>query len=433
MSSNIYLSYATNYSQLCYSTQSSASFPIIPSLWKLLGFTGFLAIGAGSIVYLDNARAEIYRLLIMPVTHAVLTDPEDAHKLAILLGKFGLLPKDRVPDDPILSVKIWGKEISNPIGLAAGCDKHGEAIDNMLASGFGLVEIGSVTPEPQPGNPRPRFFRLSDDAAVINRYGFNSEGHDSVSSRLKSRIRSFLYRNPNSPPESIQVEIYGPSSALPNAIPRSLISKKLIGVNLGKNKKSAADDNSDYVAGVKSLGPLADYIVVNISSPNTPGLRALQRREPLEKLLKEVKDARDENLIHAPPLLVKIAPDLSEDELKDIAAVVLITGIDGVIISNTTVKRPETLKSPKHLTREFGGLSGAPLFPLSLDTLREFYSLTGGKVPLIGCGGVRSADEAIAFAKAGATLVQLYTSFGMEGPAVVTETKDEITRRLKES
>ncbi|KAJ3120439.1 Dihydroorotate dehydrogenase (quinone), mitochondrial [Nowakowskiella sp. JEL0407] len=368
----------------------------------------------------------------MPVTHAVLRDPEDAHKLAIFMGKLGVLPKDRVIDDSVLSVKIWGKEVSNPIGLAAGCDKHGEAIDNMLATGFGFVEIGSVTPQPQPGNPRPRFFRLKEDGAVINRYGFNSEGHDAVASRLKARIRTYLYKNAVTP-DPVQLESYGPSSALPQSTTRSLISRKLLGVNLGKNKTSKAEDDQDFVNGVKSLGPLADYIVVNISSPNTPGLRALQRREPLEKLLKSVKGTRDDVLVHKPPLLVKIAPDVGEEELKDIAAVCQNVGIDGVIISNTTITRPETLKSPKSLTREFGGLSGAPLFPLALNTLRSFYSLTNGSIPLIGCGGIRSADEAIAFAKAGATLVQLYTSYGMEGPGVVSDTKDEVTRRLKES
>ncbi|KAJ3060533.1 Dihydroorotate dehydrogenase (quinone), mitochondrial, partial [Quaeritorhiza haematococci] len=322
---------------------------------------------------------------------------------------------------------LWGLDISNPLGLAAGFDKHAEAIDSMFNLGFGLVEIGSVTPLPQPGNPQPRMFRLSADRAVINRYGFNSEGHQSVRDRLKSRIRRFLHRT--SSWGTVQQHTSG--KTLPEGTPLSLHPHRLLGVNLGKNKVSAAESNEDYVRGVETLGPFADYVVVNISSPNTPGLRSLQRREPMEKLMAEVKQARDKHLTHKPPLLVKIAPDVSDEELEDIAAVVKSVGVDGVIISNTTISRPVELKSDRRLQREAGGLSGPPLLSLSLATLRKFYALTQGTIPLIGCGGIASGEDAIRFAKAGASLVQFYTGMAYEGPTIVTRVKGEIKEALR--
>jgi dihydroorotate dehydrogenase len=217
--------------------------------------------------------------------------------------------------------------------LAAGYDKNAEAVDALLGLGFGTVEIGSVTPLSQKGNPKPRFFRLPEDEAVINRYGFNSDGHAPVASRLQTRLRNWM-RKRDLDPVNDEMDI-----------PLSLNDTKLLGVNLGKNKYSAADNHSDYVVGVERLGQYADYLVINISSPNTPGLRELQRREPIEQLLTQVKTARDKNLKHAPPILVKISPDCSETELQDIAAVVQSVGIDGIIISNTTITRPSTLKS----------------------------------------------------------------------------------------
>ncbi|KAI8805164.1 Dihydroorotate dehydrogenase-domain-containing protein [Cladochytrium replicatum] len=415
----------SNYSSTS-STKSSSS------LGLGLTLLGVTTVGALGFFYLNNPRASLYKIVAMPTIHAVL-DGESAHRLAILMAKNGISPHDRVPDDPVLSVKVWGKTFSNPVGLAAGCDKHAEAIDAMLAVGFGFVEVGSVTPKPQLGNPRPRMFRLHADNAVINRYGFNSEGHDAVSARLRERLRRYIYTHqiPAAAVEAAQKDSYGASVALPENVPRALVENKLLGINLGKNKLSPADDDDDYVEGVRKLGPMADYVVVNISSPNTPGLRALQRREPLERLLKNVKAARDAELPHRPPLLVKIAPDVDDEQLQDVAAVIQSVGFDGIVISNTTISRPKTLKSEYKITKEVGGLSGAPVFPLALETVRKFYSLTKGAVPIVGCGGVRSADEAISFARAGATLVQLYTSFGMEGPGVVADTKDELTRRLK--
>ncbi|KAI8918208.1 Dihydroorotate dehydrogenase [Powellomyces hirtus] len=367
----------------------------------------------------------------MPLMRAFL-DAEEAHKFAIWCGKNGLVPEEHVQDDAVLQTEVWGKKVTNPVGLAAGFDKNAEAIDSLLGFGFGLVEIGSVTPQPQPGNPKPRMFRLTEDKAVINRYGFNSDGHATVEQRLKSRIRKWLYRNRNMlNPAAGAADLLPHPTQLPADVPNALKDGRLLGVNLGKNKTSAADSNDDYVNGVTRLGPYADYLVVNISSPNTPGLRALQRREPIQKLLEEVKHARDENLPHHPPLLVKIAPDLGDKELEDIAAVVQAAGIDGVIISNTTISRPVTLKSDRKVTTETGGLSGPPLHELSLSAVRKFYRLTNGKVPIVGCGGIQSADQAIAFAKAGASLVQLYSAMSYDGPGLIDEIKLDVAKRLK--
>ncbi|ORY36832.1 FMN-linked oxidoreductase [Rhizoclosmatium globosum] len=247
-------------------------------------------------------------------------------------------------------------------------------------------------------------FRLKEDNSVINRYGFNSEGHDTVAGRLSHRIRTWLFKN------SVATKS---GELVPSGVPRSLVLNKALGVNLGKNKISAAEDNSDYVKGVSSLGQFADYIVVNISSPNTPGL-------PNVKLMKEVKEARDVHVAHRPPILVKIAPDVNEVELEDIAAVVQEAEMDGVIISNTTISRPSYLKSDPTLVSQIGGLSGPPVFPLAVE-----------KIPIIGCGGVSSAEEAIAYAKAGASLVQLYTSLGYYGPGVVYDVKKGLVDYLK--
>jgi dihydroorotate dehydrogenase len=286
--------------------------------------------------YFTDSRAGFYSGVLMPLLHQF--DPEDTHRWSIWFARVGIVPYEKEPiNDPKLEVELWGKRINNPVGLAAGYDKHGEAIDAMLGFGFGTVEIGSVTPQPQKGNPLPRMFRLSEDEAVINRYGFNSHGHGTVINRLKSRIRRYMNARAIEKVEEVK-------------LPNSLVSGRLLGVNLGKNKTSDPNSHEDYVNGVIRFAPLADYLVINISSPNTPGLRALQRREPIEQLLRATKAARD---LHAPktlpPLLVKIAPDCSDTELEDIAAVVKSVGIDGVIISNTTISRPTTLKSGSYL------------------------------------------------------------------------------------
>lgn len=311
--------------------------------------------------------------------------PEAAHRLTIALLRCGLVPRSPVPDDPALRVRLWGLEFPNPVGLAAGFDKDADVPDAMLSQGFGFVEIGSVTPRAQPGNPRPRLFRLSADRAVINRMGFNSGGAVAAARRLRAR------------------------AGRPG----------IVGVNLGKNRESA-DAAADYAEGVRALAPFASYVVVNVSSPNTPGLRALQGREPLANLLSAVRAALAETVPEAtPPLLLKIAPDLTAEDERDIADVVLDLGVSGIVATNTTISRPDTLVSP--LASEAGGLSGTPLFDLSTETLRRMYGLTEGRVPLIGVGGVSSANDAYAKIRAGASLVQLYTALVYEGPAVVGE------------
>ncbi|KAI8925388.1 hypothetical protein BC831DRAFT_461367 [Entophlyctis helioformis] len=364
--------------------------PIDPIPYLLTGVAAVAGI-AGSVlayVYLTDTRASVYKWLGMPLMHA-LYDPEEGHKLSIWLAKHGLVPRERTTDDELLKIQLWGKTVTNPLGLAAGYDKHAEAVDSLFGFGFGLVEIGSVTPKPQPGNPKPRMFRLPQDKAVINRYGFNSEGHGES---WFQGVDATAVTKTATPPRN-----------------RSLQPDRLLGVNLGKNKTSPADSNDDYVAGIAALGAYADYLVINISSPNTPGLRALQRREPIERLLRDAKTARDTLLPagHRPPLLVKIAPDLGDSEIEDVAAVVASVGVDGVIISNTTISRPDTLASDTKLSREFGGLSGPPVLPLALRVVSRFYALTGGSVPIIGCGGIRTAEDALAFAAAGASAVQV--------------------------
>ncbi|KAJ3326348.1 Dihydroorotate dehydrogenase (quinone), mitochondrial [Boothiomyces sp. JEL0866] len=379
-----------------------------PSFLKV-GLTAAGGLVAGTFVYFYamDSRALIYKWGVMPLMHTL--DAEDSHNISIWSAKYGLVPRDVTKDSELLKVKLWDKEITNPIGLAAGYDKNGEAVDALLNFGFGLVEIGSA------GNPKPRFFRLPSDDAVINRYGFNSVGHAVVLNRLKHRLRKYFTLNPLSNEKDT---------------PRSLREKKLLGVNLGKNKLSPADSHDDYINGVKQLGPLADYIVINISSPNTPGLRSLQRREPIQQLLSQAITARD-SLTRKPPLLVKIAPDCSDAELEDIAHVVKEVGIDGIIISNTTISRPKTLSGDEKIVKQMGGLSGAPVKPLALSTVSKFYKLTNGDIPIVGCGGISSAEDALQFCKAGATIVQLYTSMGYKGPGIVPEIKEGLADLLK--
>jgi dihydroorotate dehydrogenase len=324
-----------------------------------------------------------------------LVGPETAHRLTVRGLAFGFGPRQRAPDDAALGVRLWGRAFANPLGIAAGFDKQGEAMAGLYAMGFGFVEVGSVTPRPQPGNERPRVFRLVEDAAVINRYGFNSDGHDAVRARL-TRYRTGA-----------------PHAAGP------------LGVNLGKNKDSA-DAGADYAAGATTFAPLADYLVINVSSPNTPGLRALQGRAELVALVERVKSALP---LSSPPLLLKIAPDLTDDDRRDIAAVALDYGLDGLIISNTTIARPASLRS-RH-RGESGGLSGRPLAPLALDTLVALYRLTEGRVPLVGVGGIASGEDAYRRVRAGASLVQLYTALVFEGPGLVGRIKRDVLARLR--
>jgi dihydroorotate dehydrogenase len=317
-------------------------------------------------------------------------DAETAHGAAIRALRSGLLPTQRHADPPSLAVEIWGRSLPNPIGLAAGFDKNAEVPDACLGLGFGLVEIGSVTPRPQAGNPRPRLFRLPEDRGVINRMGFPGEGLDVALPRLRERARTGF-----------------------------------VGVNVGANKDST-DRAADYVTGCVALAPYADYLVCNVSSPNTPGLRNLQGRVELAGLLKRVQDAIAGQKV---PLVVKIAPDASDDDLDDIVAVCRDLKMDGIIIGNTTLSRPPSLRSGRK--GETGGLSGAPLTELSTEVLRKTARRVERQFPLIGCGGVSSGADAYAKIRAGATLVQLYSALVYDGPPLVRRIKDELAALLK--
>ena len=334
--------------------------------------------------------ADLYRLF-RPLLRSL--PPETAHRLTLTALAAGLAGRSRAPDPSILAQRLWGRDFPNPIGSAAGFDKDARAPDALLGLGFGFVEIGTVTPLPQPGNPKPRVFRLDEDAALINRLGFNSAGLDRLAARLEAR------------------------RGRPG----------VVGVNIGRNRDSS-DAVADYAEGVRRIAHLADYLVVNVSSPNTPGLRDLQARAILEDLLRAVLVARDEASAR-PPLLVKIAPDLTAQERADIAAVALSTGIDGIVVANTTVARPPGLRSP--FASEAGGLSGRPLFAPSTALLGDIYRLTEGRIPLIGVGGVASAADAYAKIRAGAALVQLYTALVFAGPALLGRIKTGLAELLR--
>ncbi|KAH7692193.1 Dihydroorotate dehydrogenase (quinone) protein [Dioscorea alata] len=351
-----------------------------------------------------------------------LLDPEFAHNLGVSAAARGWVPREKRPDPAILGLEVWGRKFSNPIGLAAGFDKNAEAVEGLLGLGFGFVEVGSVTPIPQEGNPKPRIFRLRNEGAIINRCGFNSEGIVVVAKRLGAQHGKRKMEETSS------------SSSLPKDGTKQggKAGPGILGVNIGKNKTSE-DAAADYVQGVHTLSQYADYLVINISSPNTPGLRKLQGRKQLKDLVKKVQAARDEMQWAEegpPPLLVKIAPDLTKQDLEDIAAVALALRLDGLIISNTTVSRPDPV-SRNPLAQEAGGLSGKPLFDMSTNVLKEMYMLTRGRIPLIGCGGVSSGEDAYNKIRAGATLVQLYTAFAYGGPALIPQMKAELAECLE--
>ncbi len=334
--------------------------------------------------------------LAKPFLH--LMAPETAHGVAIWALKHGLAGRSHDVDDPLLATRVWHLSFPNPIGLAAGFDKDAEVMDAMLAFGFGFVEAGSVTPLPQPGNPKPRLFRLDEDQAVINRFGFNSKGLEHFAARLRERKQSG--------------------------------GAGIVGANVGKNR-DAPDAAADYATGIAAVCGLADYLVCNVSSPNTPGLRSLQARAEIESLILRVLEARQKyapDKARLPPLLAKVGPDLDEAQLQDIAEVALATKIDGLIVGNTTVTRP-----PLHSghANETGGLSGAPLFTLATKCLSDMYRLTGGKIPIIGCGGVASGADAYAKIRAGASLVQLYSALVFHGPERVARIKADLAQCLR--
>ncbi len=328
-------------------------------------------------------------------------NPETAHRLTLWgLGR-GWAPVVQAADDSLLHTRLWGRDFSNPLGLAAGFDKDARAMGPLLALGFGFVEVGTITPRPQAGNPRPRVFRLAEDAAVINRIGFAGGGMDMAAARLRA------WRDAGGPG----------------------LGGGLVGVNLGKNRDSP-DAPADYAAVAGALAPYADYLVINVSSPNTPGLRALQDRRALERIVEAVAGAVSKALPRrGPPLLVKIAPDLTAADQADIAAVALSGAVQGLIISNTTVARPADLRGRHRV--QAGGLSGRPLFASSTAVLSDMYRLTRGKVPLIGVGGIASATDAYAKVRAGASLLQLYTALVYQGPALIPAIKDGLAQALR--
>lgn len=334
--------------------------------------------------------------LTKPLLHAL--PPETAHEIGLRALNCGLLPVQKSFDNPILSQNIFGLEFKNPVGIAAGFDKNAIAINALLKQGFGFVEAGTVTPLPQSGNPKPRIFRLPEDKAIINRLGFNNNGLDCF-------IKNFSMRD---------------------------TKLGIAGANIGKNKgtKNAAED---YVRCLHAVYPYTDYITINISSPNTKGLRDLQQREALSELLSELSKARSNAILtHRKriPLLLKIAPDIDAHQREDIAETVLLNGIDGLIISNTTISRSTSLASKNR--GEEGGLSGAPLFNLSTQILAEMYKLTSSKIPIIGVGGISSPEDAYAKIRAGASLIQLYSALIYQGFGLIRSINKKLPTLLSQ-
>ncbi|HEX9752952.1 MAG TPA: quinone-dependent dihydroorotate dehydrogenase [Methyloceanibacter sp.] len=317
--------------------------------------------------------------------------PERAHDLAIKSLELGLYPRASQPDDKRLAQHLFGLDFPNPIGMAAGFDKNARVAGKLLGMGFGFVEVGTLTPRAQSGNASPRLFRSIVDRAIINRLGFNNEGQDSALQRLKSRVGG------------------------------------VVGVNLGAGRTSP-DRIGDYVSGIARMAEVASYFTINISSPNTPGLRDLQAPEALDALLKRVQDARAA-LPRKPALLVKLAPDIADEELPEVVRVIVSHGVDGIVVSNTTLSR-EGLRD-QGFAKEDGGLSGRPLFARATRMLARIYQLTEGRLPLIGVGGIDSPVTALAKIEAGASLIQLYTGLVFEGPSLIGRIKQALGEAME--
>ena len=313
-----------------------------------------------------------------------LLDPEIAHRITINYLKMVRSKKPESYD--VLRSNVFGLNFPNPVGIAAGFDKNAEIAENLINLGFGFSEVGTVTPNPQPGNPKPRIFRLKDDEAIINRLGFNSDGFNQVKNRLGK------------------------------------INNSIVGVNIGANKNSK-DFSEDYIKGIKFFSTLASYITINISSPNTPGLRKLEVLENLDVLLDKINNLHKEDLLIKIPILLKISPDLESDNLKYLCDKVLSSEIDGLIISNTTIARNSIISN---LDQE-GGLSGRPLFKSSTLQLRKVYKYTNGEIPLVGVGGIDSAENAYEKIKNGASLVQLYTGLVYNGPKLIKNINKDLS------
>jgi dihydroorotate dehydrogenase len=320
-------------------------------------------------------------------------DPERAHDLAIRSLELGIYPRATAPDDPRLKQSLWGLSFRNPVGMAAGFDKDARVWSPLLATGFGFVEVGTLTPKRQKGNPSPRIFRSAADDAIINRLGFNNEGQAAALPRLSGRRTG------------------------------------VVGVNIGAGKDSE-DRIGDYVSGIVRMSPVADYLTINISSPNTPGLRDLQAPGILADLLARVREARA-STAKRPPLFVKLAPDIADADLPDIVRVIQVHDVDGIVMSNTTLSR-DGLKD-RAFAAENGGLSGRPLFARATRMLARVYGLTEGKLPLIGVGGIDSGAAAVAKVKAGASLLQLYTGLVFEGPNLIGEIKQALLKAMQEA
>jgi dihydroorotate dehydrogenase len=318
-------------------------------------------------------------------------DPERAHDLTLKTLELGVYPRDGGPDDPRLRQAVFGLDFPNPIGMAPGFDKDARVPRQLLEMGFGFVEVGTLTPRAQPGNPSPRVFRSHADRAIINRLGFNNEGQAAALARLRSRPRG------------------------------------VVGVNLGANRDSK-DFIADYAEGITRMAPVADYFTINISSPNTPGLRDFQAPRKLDALLAKVQEARQALGDNPPPLLVKLAPDLADADLPEVVAVIEANGADGIVVSNTTLARDGL--SDQDLIREAGGLSGRPAFLRTTRMLARVYQITGGRLPLIGVGGIDSGEAALAKIEAGASLIQLYTALVFEGPGLLGDIKETLVRAM---
>jgi len=336
----------------------------------------------------------LFDRLARPLLHAL--DPEDAHRLAIRMLQFAPLPPAR-RDDKRLAMRVFGLNFPNSIGIAAGFDKHAEVPDALLRVGFGFVEVGTITPQPQAGNPRPRLFRLDADEGVINRLGFNSEGAEAVLRRLAARAQA----------------------------------GGLVGINVGANKDTP-DRIADYVQLIERFAFFASYVTVNISSPNTPGLRNMQQAAVLDDLLARVIDARERVAPNAgpTPVLLKIAPDLSLPDLDDVVGIARSRRVDGMIVGNTTVSRPPSLRDVA-TAKEAGGLSGRPLLPLANRMLAETYVRVEGVFPLIGAGGIDSGASALARIRAGASLIQIYSGLVFRGLGLISEIKAALLAALE--
>ena len=321
-------------------------------------------------------------------------DPETTHDLAIKSLKFNYLPRKmfEVEDEQILNIELLGKNFPNPIGLAAGFDKSGEVYNSLLKFGFGFIEIGTVTPLKQFGNPKPRIFRLEDDSALINRLGFNNDGIEIIKNRIKSEKK-----------------------------------KGVLGINIGPNKNTK-DQKNDFCLGLKNFFDIADYITVNISSPNTEGLRDFHDRGKLEDLLLALNKIKSENKINI-PLLLKISPDIKDNHISEIADTAIKNDISGIILTNTTNSNKDKLISD--FKKEEGGLSGEPLQQISTNMIKKFYKQLNGKIPIIGVGGVNSGKSAYEKIIAGASLLQLYTGLVYKGPSIVKDIKKELIQILK--